>query len=101
MAILVKILIITMKWTVKAKWFYIRDDYYCAQLLLSQLQVGAETLVYADINPSSLKPSCIRCIQDIDNYHVEYAQLMFNKGKLEDSQKALREHKTNGKDLHT
>ena len=56
--------------------------------------------MYADISPSSLKPSCIRCIQDIDDYHVEYAQLMFNKGKLEDSQKAL-EHKTNGKDLHS
>ena len=55
--------------------------------------------MYADISPSSLKPSCIRCIQDIDDYHVEYAQL--NKGKLEESQKALREHKTNGKDLHT
>ena len=54
--------------------------------------------MYADINPSSLKPSRIHCIQDIDDYHVEYAQL--NKDKLEESQKAL-EHKTNGKDMHT
>ena len=64
----------------------------------AQLQVEAEIVMYADISPSSLKPSRIHCIQDIDDYRVEYAQL--NKDKLEESQKALK-YKTNGKDMHT